>query len=446
MQKGQEGNDMEVNQIGMFIKALRKEKKLTQEQLADALFVSSKTVSRWETGRNLPDLLQLRELADYFQVDVRELIDGKRFPQQRQENSGEEKERERDMLKKMTEYSVKKEKKISQKMWLIFSLILLVIAAAIAGLLLKQRKDDLDEVRTDYVSGRVTQIREREDGNIDLYLLCENVRVLRFVITGDVRMTDDLAGRLTNFSQDEPMTLSVCYTYTRREEKEAAKKGETVAYHADIIGLADLVPDYWGAAPAPAYSGQLSKDLKNDWEDWNSKDLAAQALESRLPGHLWKYFDSWEDAEAYAGVKVWNPFEGADWLSRKNTAGTDIITEPETKLQHSVLNWSGKRDGNVSHVSFTAGYADESVRVIYTAELQTRHSVYDRSAAETLSLSDSVPADVVRNTGDLYQAICLYFRTDDVFCSVQILSSGAATDAAFEKIVLLLKEALSGQK
>lgn len=75
MQKGQEGNDMEVNQIGMFIKALRKEKKLTQEQLADALFVSSKTVSRWETGRNLPDLLQLRELADYFQVDVRELID-----------------------------------------------------------------------------------------------------------------------------------------------------------------------------------------------------------------------------------------------------------------------------------------------------------------------------------------------------------------------------------
>ncbi len=69
---------MNQKNIGSFLKILRKEKNLTQEQLAEQFNVSSRTVSRWETGSNMPDLSLLVELADFYNVDIREIIDGER--------------------------------------------------------------------------------------------------------------------------------------------------------------------------------------------------------------------------------------------------------------------------------------------------------------------------------------------------------------------------------
>ncbi len=72
---------MDQKKIGAFLKALRAEKGLTQEQLAQQMQVSSRTVSRWETGSNLPDLSVLLTLADFYGVGLRELLDGERRPQ-----------------------------------------------------------------------------------------------------------------------------------------------------------------------------------------------------------------------------------------------------------------------------------------------------------------------------------------------------------------------------
>jgi len=69
---------MDQKKIGLFLKELRKEKKLTQEQLAEHFNVSNRTVSRWETGNNMPDLSLLIEIADFYNVDIREIIDGER--------------------------------------------------------------------------------------------------------------------------------------------------------------------------------------------------------------------------------------------------------------------------------------------------------------------------------------------------------------------------------
>ncbi len=69
---------MDQVRIGEFLKTLRKEKGLTQEQLAEQFHVNRRTVSRWETGSNLPDLDILVEMSDYYDVDLRELIDGER--------------------------------------------------------------------------------------------------------------------------------------------------------------------------------------------------------------------------------------------------------------------------------------------------------------------------------------------------------------------------------
>ncbi len=61
---------------GAVIRKLRESKGLTQEELADKLFVSSKAVSKWETCRGLPDISLLEPLADSLGISVIELLSG----------------------------------------------------------------------------------------------------------------------------------------------------------------------------------------------------------------------------------------------------------------------------------------------------------------------------------------------------------------------------------
>lgn len=69
---------MDTKKIGAFLKVLRKERGLTQEQLAERLFVSGRTVSRWETGTNMPDLSILIQIAEFYDLDIKEILDGER--------------------------------------------------------------------------------------------------------------------------------------------------------------------------------------------------------------------------------------------------------------------------------------------------------------------------------------------------------------------------------
>ena len=100
---------MNQKKTGEFLKQLRKEKGLTQEQLAEHFYVSSRTVSRWETGSNMPDLDVLIELADFYDVDIREMIDGER----KSEIMDYEK---KDTLQKVAEYVAEENKKHRKKM------------------------------------------------------------------------------------------------------------------------------------------------------------------------------------------------------------------------------------------------------------------------------------------------------------------------------------------
>lgn len=84
--------------IGEFLKELRKERGLTQEQLAERFNVSRRSVSRWETGNNMPDLDTLIQMADYYEIDLRELLDGER----KSEKMNEE---QKETVLKVAEYS-----------------------------------------------------------------------------------------------------------------------------------------------------------------------------------------------------------------------------------------------------------------------------------------------------------------------------------------------------
>ncbi len=72
---------MDQEKIGRFIASCRKECDLTQEQVAEKLGVSNKTVSRWENGNGFPDVSLLQPLCELLNISVNELLLGEKIPE-----------------------------------------------------------------------------------------------------------------------------------------------------------------------------------------------------------------------------------------------------------------------------------------------------------------------------------------------------------------------------
>ena len=98
---------MDQKKIGAFLKDLRREKEITQEQLAEELGVSGRTISRWETGNNMPDISLLVEIAEYFDVSIPEIIKGERKSEDMKEEAKEVAENMSDYAKAEKEQLVK---------------------------------------------------------------------------------------------------------------------------------------------------------------------------------------------------------------------------------------------------------------------------------------------------------------------------------------------------
>lgn len=119
---------MDQKKVGLFLKKLRKEKNITQEVLAEILNISSRTVSRWETGNNMPDISLLVELSEFYQVSIPEIINGER-------KSDKMNQETKDTAIKMAEYSKNElnieKRKIISVLLMIFGVFIIISALAI---------------------------------------------------------------------------------------------------------------------------------------------------------------------------------------------------------------------------------------------------------------------------------------------------------------------------
>lgn len=68
---------MNQEKIGSIIKSIRVNNNLTQKEFADTLGVTYQAVSKWENGKNLPDIAILKEISEKFNIDINELLDTK---------------------------------------------------------------------------------------------------------------------------------------------------------------------------------------------------------------------------------------------------------------------------------------------------------------------------------------------------------------------------------
>ena len=109
---------------GKFISQKRKQKNLTQEQLAEKLGVSNKTVSKWETGKCMPDYSVVKALCDELEITVAELMDGEKSEEKSVRTYDEE--QIMDLLKKMQDLEKQKE--------LLYGVLLIVMGIALQAL------------------------------------------------------------------------------------------------------------------------------------------------------------------------------------------------------------------------------------------------------------------------------------------------------------------------
>ena len=114
---------MDPIRIGAFLKELRKERNMTQEAIAGKFGVTQRSVSRWENGNTMPDISVLIELADFYDVDIRDLLRGERKSEKMDTDMKE-------TLEMVAEYTEADKAKILKKVYICGQGMLITSAAS----------------------------------------------------------------------------------------------------------------------------------------------------------------------------------------------------------------------------------------------------------------------------------------------------------------------------
>ena len=117
---------MDLIKIGKFIAERRKEKHLTQEQLAEKLYITDRAVSKWERGLSLPDACNMLDLCNILEINVNELLNGEKIDMKDYNKKTEE------LLLELAKQEEVKNKKILANMWVLMISALLFYLGIVA--------------------------------------------------------------------------------------------------------------------------------------------------------------------------------------------------------------------------------------------------------------------------------------------------------------------------
>ena len=123
--KAKGGNRVDQIKIGRFIAGCRKKQNLTQMQLAEKLNVTDRAVSKWETGKAMPDTSIMLELCSILKITVNELLNGEEINMENTNNKNEQ------LLLDMAKELERKNRTIWTSMWAIMTVSM---TALLAGL------------------------------------------------------------------------------------------------------------------------------------------------------------------------------------------------------------------------------------------------------------------------------------------------------------------------
>lgn len=129
---------MDLVKIGKFIAEQRKKKSITQEQLAEKLYITDRAVSKWERGLSLPDADKMLELCNILDISVNELLNGEMIDKKDYESKTNE------LLVELSRQDELKNRKLMTSMWTIlitnaifyFGVLILAVNTLEEGILL----------------------------------------------------------------------------------------------------------------------------------------------------------------------------------------------------------------------------------------------------------------------------------------------------------------------
>lgn len=143
---------MDMQKMGYFLKKLRTEQNLTQEQLGEKVGVTNKTVSRWETGKYMPPVQCLEVLSDLYEVSINEIIAGGRL------EVGSFKESAEENLKAALNKIEKENEKFEKRMIAILIITTILAICAIFLVPVGNMSDSIDKLRGIIVIGLIFAI------------------------------------------------------------------------------------------------------------------------------------------------------------------------------------------------------------------------------------------------------------------------------------------------
>ena len=111
---------MDNEKFGQFVRSMRKERQMTQQQLAERLHLTDKAVSKWERGLSLPDISMLEHLARELDVSVVELLCGERKEENIRKDAVEE------LLVDTMSDSLRKEKRVRRRCFILLATVLVL--------------------------------------------------------------------------------------------------------------------------------------------------------------------------------------------------------------------------------------------------------------------------------------------------------------------------------
>ncbi len=138
---------MDMQKMGSFLKELRKEKNMTQEELGEKLGVTNKTISRWETGKYMPPVECLEMLSDMHGLSINELLSGGRLSKEDFITNAE------DNLKSTLTAMEDEVKKFEHRMLIVFAITTILAIVAIILLPINDMMSDAEKVRQLLVMG-----------------------------------------------------------------------------------------------------------------------------------------------------------------------------------------------------------------------------------------------------------------------------------------------------
>ena len=151
---------MDKEKMGKFVAQLRKEKKMTQKDLAEKLFLTDKAISKWERGLSFPDISVLEPLAEVLEVSVLELLEGERVTEELAMTK-EEAERLIDHSITISDAEISRKHVVNKSIILIITLLLMLLVTIILNVWNYSKEEELRMISID---SSAYEIMEDENG------------------------------------------------------------------------------------------------------------------------------------------------------------------------------------------------------------------------------------------------------------------------------------------